>query len=149
MIAVDTNVLVMAHRTESPRHEEAIRWLRHLAEGRTPWGLPVYCLAEFVRIVTHRRVFDPPSTLEQALSALGALLKSPSARLLLPTPRHPAFLEEALIAGKATGNLAFDAQIAAVCRENGVDRILTEDRDFARFRWLRLVDLGNEPGTVV
>lgn len=60
-------------------------WLRHLAEGGIPWALPVFCVGEFVRIATHRRVVDPPSTIPQALAAIDALMDCPSVRLLSPT----------------------------------------------------------------
>ena len=78
MIAVDTNVMVYAHREQLPKHERALEWLIYLTEGRVPWAIPVFCLGEFVRVVTHSRIFDPPSTLEQAVSALENLLLSPT-----------------------------------------------------------------------
>ena len=145
MIAVDTNVLVYAHRLESSRHDRARLWLRYLAEGATPWGIPLYCLGEFVRIATHRRVFDPPSTIAQANEAIDSLLESPSVRLLVPSAAHWSLLRAAIVAGETAGNLVFDAQIAAICREHGVERLLTEDRDFSRFTFLNVVTLANEP----
>jgi toxin-antitoxin system PIN domain toxin len=141
VIAVDTNVLLYAHRQETPVHDRAMAHLRALAEGRDPWGLPVFCLAELVRVATHLRVFTPPSTLAQALDFLDGVLASPSVRMLLPTPAFAASFREACEAGGVRGNLAFDAQIAASCREHGIDTILTADRDFARFPWLRTVPL--------
>lgn len=110
-----------------------------------PWALPVLCIGEFVRIATQRRVFDPPSSIPQALEAVDAILESPSVRLLAPTQLHWPLLRAAITAGETTGNLAFDAQIAAVCREHGADRILTEDRDFGRFSFLKIVTLTEEP----
>lgn len=145
MIAVDTSVLVFAHRAGSAHHARAALWLRHLAEGAIPWALPVACVGEFVRIATHRRVFDPPSTLPQVIQAVDALLDSPSVRLLAPTQLHWPLLRAAILAGETTGNLVFDAEIAAVCREHGVERILTEDRDFRRFPFLTIVTLAEEP----
>ncbi len=145
MIAVDTNVLVSAHRTEAPRHAPALRWIRFLAEGGAPWAIPVFCLSEFVRVVTHRRVFAPPSTLAQAAEALDSLLESPTVRVLLPSPGHWPLLRAALFAGQTTGNLAFDAQIAALCRENGIERLLTDDQDFARFPFITRVGLDEAP----
>jgi toxin-antitoxin system PIN domain toxin len=145
MIAVDTNVLVYAHRSGSTHHDRARLWLSRLTEGAVPWALPVFCIGEFVRIATHRRVFDPPSSIPQALEAVDAILESPSVRLLAPTLLHWPLLRAAIIAGETTGNLVFDAQIAAVCREHGVDRILTEDRDFGRFSFLKVVTLTEEP----
>lgn len=133
MIAVDTNVLVYAHRAELPLHQPALDRLRALAEGTGPWAVPIFCLGEMIRVVTHPRLFRPPSKLELALEFLAQVVGSPSARLLLPGPTFPALLADACRDGAVIGNLAFDAQIAAVCREHGVREILTEDRDFARF----------------
>jgi toxin-antitoxin system PIN domain toxin len=144
VIAIDTNILIYAHRESLPQHERALAWLRHLAEGNALWGLPVFCLGEFLRVVTHPRVFDPPSTLDQAVAALEGLLQSPTLRILKPGSRYTVLLIEAVRAADARGNLVFDAQIAAVCREHGASQLLTMDRDFARFPGLQLLRL-DEP----
>ena len=133
MIALDTNILVYAHREESPEHPRALARLRALAEGEARWAVPVFCLGEFVRVVTHPAVFHPPSTLDEAVGALDALLASPSLVVLSPGERYWPLLRDALTEARATGNLAFDAQIVAVCRESGVRTLVTEDRDFRRF----------------
>jgi hypothetical protein len=133
MIAIDTNILIYAHRKESAQHEKALERLTQWAEGPSPWALPIFCIAEFVRVVTHLRVFTPPSTLDQALAFIDAVLDSPSVRLLLPTPTFPATFGETCRGAAVRGNLVFDAQIASVCRDGGADRILTADRDFLRF----------------
>jgi toxin-antitoxin system PIN domain toxin len=133
LIAVDTNVLIYAHRAETRLHEEARTTLAALAEGDVPWALPVFCLAEFVRVVTHLRVFTPPTDLRTALAFIEKLLESPSLRLLLPGNAFPRAFIAACDAGRVRGNLAFDAQIAAGCLEHGVRDLITADRDFARF----------------
>jgi uncharacterized protein len=134
LIAVDANVLVYAHRSEFPEHEVAVERLRGLAEGRAAWGLPVFAIGEFLRVVTHPRILRPPSSLEAALAAMHELLASPSCRVLYPGPAYWGLLREALLDSKGSGNLVFDAQIVAVCVEHGATRVLTEDRDFRRFR---------------
>ena len=133
MIAVYTNILVYAHRESLPRHAAALARLRELAEADALWAVPVFCLGEFVRIVTHRSLFDPPSTLPEATAALDALLASPSLAVLRPGDRYWPLFRDAVHEGRAAGNLAFDAQIVALCREHGVRALLTEDRDFTRF----------------
>lgn len=138
MIAVDTNVLIYAHRTETRLHSQARAKLTELAEGDLPWALPIFCLAEFVRVVTHLRVFSPPTDLATALDFLDRVLASPSLRLLLPTRGYPGTFRKACESGQVSGNLAFDAQIAASCLEHGVRDLLTADRDFARFEAMRL-----------
>jgi toxin-antitoxin system PIN domain toxin len=145
VIAVDTNVLIYAHREELAQHTQALAWLKSLAEGSAPWGLPVFCIGEFVRVVTHPRVFDPPSTLEQATGALEALLASPTLRVLTPGDDYVAHFLQCTREADARGNVAFDAQIVAVCREHGCNALLTLDRDFARFKNFKTLSLTDPP----
>ena len=142
MIAVDTNVLFYAHRAEADLHAEAAGQLLLLAEGTTAWGLPVFCAGEFIRVVTHRRILNPPSTLPQAISFLERVLASPSCRVVRPGPDFVSLLTAASIEAGARGNLVFDVQIVALCREHGISTILTNDRDFRRFRDPRVRLLG-------
>lgn len=133
MIAVDTNILIYAHRQEFPQHGRALTALSSLAEGSELWAIPVVCLSEFLRVVTHPAVLKPPSTIAQASTSVEALLASPSLRLLTPGDRHGALLLQLVRQHQITGNLVFDAQIVALCLEHGVRDLLTEDRDFGRF----------------
>lgn len=144
MIAVDTNVLVYAHRAELPLHAAAHSRMVELAESPARWAIPVFCLGEFIRVITHRKLFSPPHSAGEACEALARLLASPSVMVLFPGPGYPRLLAEAIREGNAVGNLVFDAQIAALCREHGVSRLLTQDRDFDRFRDLRTERLGDE-----
>ncbi len=137
MIAVDTNVLVYAHRIESPQHKICQRALKNLADGRSPWAIPVFCLGEFLRVTTHPSVLSPPSPLDRALFDLNAILRSPSVRVLYPVEGYLERFMDLCRTGDARGNLVFDAQIAAVCLEHGVSELLTYDRDFDRFRKLK------------
>jgi uncharacterized protein len=133
VIAVDTNVLVYAHRPELRKHEAARRRVIELAEGPAAWGVPVFCLGEFLRLISHPRLFDPPHSPSEACEALRRVLESPSLAVLYPGSAFPELLTEAVREADAVGNPVFDAQIAAVCREWGVRILLTEDRDFDRF----------------
>lgn len=136
MIAIDTNVLVAAHRAEHVHHAGSRRRVIDLAQGDTPWGLPVFCIGEFLRVVTHPRVFSPPTSIEVASRFLDGLLGSPSARLLLPREEYWDSLRVIASEAEVAGNLVFDAQIATLCRDTGVRRLITLDRDFARFSFL-------------
>ena len=133
MIALDTNVLVYARREETPRHVAALSIVRRFAEGQDPWALAWPCVYEFVRVVTHPRVFTPPTPLEELLHDLESLLSSPSLSLLGEGPTHPEHMRRQLLAGAAAGNLAHDAHIAALAVEHGVRELWTADRDFDRF----------------
>ena len=114
MIAIDTKVLVYAHREEMPLHDLALERLRDFVEGAVPWALPAFCIGEFVRVVTHPRIFHPATDLDTALAFIEQVLGSPSARILLPGPMFPALFGDACRSGAVQGNLAFDAQVAAV-----------------------------------
>lgn len=141
MTAVDTNVLVHAHREDMDKHSAAVEKLRTLSEGLQPWALPVFCIGEFLRVVTHPRVFTPPSTLADALSAIDGLLESPSIQILTPSSNFWSFFSNTLQEGQATGNLVFDAQIVAVCVEHGVETLISEDRGLKRFDQLTVLPL--------
>ena len=82
MIAVDTNLLVYAHRKDSPWHEQAFHSIRRLAEGENPWAIPWPCLHEFLGIVTHPRIYVRPSLLAEALAQAEEWMRSPSLVLL-------------------------------------------------------------------
>ena len=133
MIAVDANVLVYARREEAPFHDQARRLLADLAEGDSPWALPWPCVYEFLRVVTHPRLFRPPSELTRALDDLDHLLDSPSLSMLGEGPGHRGHLRRMVESGDARGNLAHDAHIAALLREHGVREFWTTDKDFHRF----------------
>ena len=140
MIALDTNILVYARRQELPEHDAAAGLLRDLAEGSEAWALPWPCLYEFLRVVTHPRVFDPPTDLEVALEDLSSLLRSPSLVLLGEGRQHFRQLREAASDARVFGNLVHDAHIAALCIEHGVTELLTRDRNFGRFKGLAACD---------
>ena len=137
MIAIDTNILVYAHREEYEEHKAARALLEELADGAALWGIPVFCLGEFIRVTTHPAILKPPSTALEATAALEALFDSASLRVLYPGERFPRLVTELVRTHRMTGNLAFDAQIAAVCLENGVREIRSNDHDFDRLKELR------------
>ena len=142
MKAVDTNILVYAHREETRQHISALRLLSELAQGDVPWGIPSSCITEFLGVVTHERIFSPPTPLDTAIDSIDALLNSPSARLLLPDSRYWAVLEDVLLNGRATGNIVFDAQIVALCLTHGVDTLISEDRGIRRFSGIAVRPIG-------
>ena len=144
MIAIDTNILVYARREELGPHTRALATLTKLAEGSRLWALPVFCIGEFLRVVSHPRLFDPPTAIPAALKFIDALLQSPTARVLLPAEGYLSLLGEILGDTGVSGNLIFDAQIAALCVQSGVKQILTEDRDFTRFPDLEVVGVNQQ-----
>lgn len=140
MIAVDTNILVYAHREDAGFHAAAARRLKALAEGRASWAIPWPCLHEFLAIVTHPRIYDPPTPLAAALDQVDAWLESPSLILLCESEEHWSALRELLLAGQIVGPRVHDARIAALCRQHGVHELWSADRDFSRFAALSVVN---------
>jgi len=137
MIAVDTNILVYAHRKDSPWHYRAGSCIRELAQGRNAWAIPWPCLHEFLAIVTHARIYAPPSPLEIAIEQINSWLESPSLFLLTETGHHWTTLREAVHLARLTGPQIHDARVAALCLDHGVEELWTADRDFGRFGQLR------------
>ncbi len=137
MIAVDTNILVYAHRRESAWHETAARVMRQLAESSSSWALPWPCVHEFLAIVTHPRIYTPPSTMAKALDQAEAWMESPSIVLLAEGEAHWEALRATLISSRMLGPQVHDVRVAALCLQHGVTELWTADRDFARVAGLR------------
>ncbi len=133
MIAIDTNVLVFAHREDSPWHSAADSCVASLAEGRAPWAIPWPCLHEFLAIVTHPRIYDPPTPLPVALDQVDAWLEAPGLVLLSESGGYWSELKDLLTTGQVTGGRVHDARVAALCSHHGVSELWTADRDFSRF----------------
>ncbi len=133
MIALDTNILVPAHRRDAAMHVAARRCVTELAEGSQPWALPWPCVHEFLAITTHPRIFDPPSSLEEALRQVEMWTESPSVRLIGERPDHLRQLRATLVPGAVVGPRVHDGRVAAICRSNAVTELWTVDRDFSRF----------------
>lgn len=138
MIAIDTNLLVYAHRQDSSWNERANQIVRELAEGREAWAIPWPCLHEYLAIVTHPRIFDPPTPLARALDQVEAWLESPSLELLGETGNYWKELREVLRRSRVSGAQVHDARIASLCQHHGVRELWTADRDFGRFRGLKV-----------
>jgi toxin-antitoxin system PIN domain toxin len=130
-------LLVYAHREDSPWHEAALRALTEVAEGTAPWAIPWPCVHEFLAIVTHPRIYRPPSPLPLALKAVEAWLASPTVRLLGEGTDHWSRLAAVAAAAKVEGPMVHDARIVAICLSHGVRQFLTADRDFSRFPALK------------
>jgi uncharacterized protein len=140
VIALDTNILIYAHRDDSIFHSVAASRVASLAEGREPWAIPWPCVHEFLAIVTHPRVYDPPSLIAEALGQVNAWLESPTLLLLAEAEEYRPFLQAVVIAGKIIGPRIHDARIAALCRLHGVRELWSADRDFSRFPDLAVVN---------
>ena len=141
MIAIDTNILVYAHRRESRYHEEAAAVLQALAEGESTWAIPWPCCYEFLSVVTNRRIWkDYATTSQQAWRQLAAWTASPSLRLIGETEDFLETLGGFAQRPRVVGGMIHDARIAAICAAHGVDALLTRDRDFSLFPEIRTRD---------
>ena len=137
MIAIDTHLLVLAHRGNAPLQEAALAALRPVLEGTSAWALPWPCVHEFISISTHPGIYQPASTLSEALGFLEQLFGSPQLHLLAESPGYYETLRELALAAKLSGPRIHDARIAALCLHHGVRELWTADRDFSRFPRLR------------
>ena len=134
MIAVDTNVLVYAHRRESQFGEAAHALLTELAEGDRAWSIPWPCCYEFLSVVTNRRIWkDGATTPEQAWLQFHAWYASPANRMIGETQDFARILQRFVQRPHVVGGVVHDARIAAICVAHGVDVLLTRDRDFSLF----------------
>lgn len=138
MIAVDSNILVYAHREDSLWYAAALECVRGLAESRTQWAIPWPCLHEFLAVTTHPRIYSPPTPLDLAVDQVEAWLESPGLVLLAEDGGYWPRLRALVLAGQVDGPKIHDARIATLCLQHGIGELWTIDRDFSRFPSLRV-----------
>jgi hypothetical protein len=136
VILCDVNVLVYAHKEGANRHDEYRAWLQDAMNGDEAFGVSDLVLSSVLRIVTHPRVFDPPSSWDRAREFADAVRSAPSSVLIAPGPRHWQIFTELADKAGIRGNLVPDAYLAALAIESGSEWITT-DRGFARYPGLR------------
>jgi uncharacterized protein len=137
MIAVDTNLLVYAHRPESPWHEAATQCLQDLVETDTEWAVPWPCLHEFLAIVTRSTIFKEPTPPEAAIAQVNFWLEAPTLTMLGEGPGYWVELRDLIGHAKVTGAMIHDARIAAICIQHDAE-LWSADRDFGRFHGVRV-----------
>lgn len=133
MIALDTNLLVYAHRADSPFHLAARAVIEDLVASSTAWALPWPCAHEFIAVVTHPRIYKQPTPLAEALAELSGLTSLPNAHVLAEAPGYLAVLGRCARAARVVGGAIHDARIAALCLQHGVRELWSADRDFSRY----------------
>jgi toxin-antitoxin system PIN domain toxin len=138
VIAVDTNILVPAHRADAEWHEPAAGAIRRLAEDAAAWAIPWPCIHEFLSITTHPRIFRTPTPVPAALDQIDAWLESPSIVVLAEDARYWNTLRSLVAQARIDGPRVHDARVAALCLRHGVRELWTADRDFSRFPSLRV-----------
>ncbi len=136
MILCDVNVLIYAHREECDRHDEYKAWMETLMRSGSAYGVSDLVLSGCLRILTHPRIFDPPSPARTAMAFVRQLREDTHAVVISPGRRHWSIFQELCETCDARGNLVSDAYLAALAIESGSEWIST-DRDFARFPGLR------------
>jgi len=135
-MVLDVNVVVAAHRDDHPAFAEVRPWFDAILEGDVPFGVPDLVWASFVRIATHRRIFEVPTPLADAFAFVAAVRAQPHHVGVAPGPGHFDLFTRLCGDGDVTGDLVPDAYLAALAVELGAE-LISLDRDFARFPGLR------------
>lgn len=136
MILPDVNVLVYAHRQDTANHVHFREWLQGVVNSDQAYGMSDIVLSGFIRIVTHRKIFKEPSSIEDALMFVQQLQTPTHCVTVRPGPRHWGIFSRLCRECGAKGNLVADAFLAAMAIENGCEWVTT-DRDFSRFDGLK------------
>lgn len=133
VIAIDTNILVYAHRVESPFHKEARVLIESLADSPALWAVPWPCVYEFIAIVTSPRIFRTPTAVNDAFEVIRSLAGLPNNVMLGEGDGYLDLLQQIAVRAKTQGGTIHDARIAAICTYHGVSELWSADRDFSRF----------------
>lgn len=140
MIAVDTNLLVYAHRSGLPEHRAARRAIEGAAGAGAGWGISQPSLAEFWAVVTHPAASGRPSTGAEASAFLRSLIRDSGAQVWFPGPAFAERLLQLAADRRVRGARVFDLQIALMALDNGAREMWTHDRGFVTLPGLRIHD---------
>lgn len=140
MIAVDTNLLVYAHRPEMPFHERARQVLTDAVAAVEPLCIPWPCVHEFLAVVSNPRIFKDPTPMDIAMDTVKRLLASLSGGFLAEGEGYLDALERVARPALLQGALVHDARVAALCQFHGVRVLWSADRDFSRFPALTVIN---------
>ena len=138
MIAVDTNLLVYSHRSDSPFHEVAKELIAALRHSPAAWAIPWPCIHEFVAMVTHPKVFKTPTPLATSLACVDAWLAGGNLHLIGESDGYLEKLRSLALAARLRGPRIHDARIAALCLHHGVSELWSADRDFSAFPQIKV-----------
>jgi toxin-antitoxin system PIN domain toxin len=141
MFVVDTNILIYAANEDAAEHDICKKrvesWCNQMGSWHVTWGI----LYEFLRVVTHPRVFDQAWSTHEAWDFIESLLSSPGLIVLSETETHQhvaaSFFKEHPF---VSGNLLFDAHVAILMKEHGIEQIYTGDSDFHKFSSIKVID---------
>jgi len=139
MILLDANLLIYAHNGLAQQHQRTKQWLQSVLDSGEPIATSWVTLLAFLRIMTDPRMFADPLATEDACGIAAAWLGNPAISVLHPTERHWPILSRLISEGQCRGPLVMDAHLAALAIEHGATFCST-DRDFTRFKGLRLVN---------
>jgi len=138
--SVDVNVLLYASDTASPKHAEAIRFLKQRASDPDLFCIAWSALIAFLRIATHPRIFARPLSPDDALGNVESLPSLPRVRVLSEGEGFLEIYRAVTARFPVRGNLVPDAHLAALLLQHGVRRLYTIDRDFRKFDFLEVAD---------
>jgi toxin-antitoxin system PIN domain toxin len=139
MIVADVNIMVAAFRLDHPHHTIVRTWFDRQLASAGSLLVPDLVWAGFVRIVTSKRVFRIPATVDNALDFVDAVRSQPSYLAVPPLPDVLSVFSLLCRTQQVSGNLVTDAYIASVAMSLGAP-VVTLDRDFRRFESLKIVE---------
>ena len=137
MYLFDVNILVHAHREDSDRHVSIAAFLEETLNAPEPFAYSPLVLSDFLRIVTHPKVFSVPTPLDTAMEFTRSITEHPRSVSVFPGPSHWNIFSHLSYAIKPRGNLFPDTYLAALAVETGCTWVTT-DRDFTCFPGLEL-----------
>ena len=137
MMLMDVNVLVYAHREDVKNHLAYRDWLESVINSNMAYGYSELVLSGFIRVVTHPKVFEKPSSPEVAIAFAQQIRSVEQAVCLAPGSNHWDLFLKCVESISAQGNDIPDAYHAALAQEWDCDWV-TADKGFRRFKGLRV-----------
>ena len=143
MFAIDTNLLVYAHNTDSKFHKQSAAFVTQVINERDQKGqykicLPTQVLSEFVHVITWQRV-EKPLSITEAVRVVRDYRDRGIPIIHQRETQIQTFLE--LLESSTTRKKVFDIVLAATLKDNGISGLYTVNvDDFKTFDFLEAIN---------
>ena len=138
--AIDANILLYAVNCDSPHHSASRTFVETCAASAERWLLPWPTVHAFLRIATHPAILPHPLSPAEAISEIEALIKLPQVELVAEDDHFWSQYRNEISDLHLRGNLLSDGLLVAMLKTHGITHFFSHDRDFLRFKGMKVVD---------
>lgn len=141
MILFDTNILIFAHNSFSPRHEKAKELILSATSGRFDVALAQQNILEFYSVITNPKQVEKPLNPTNLQLIVNEFVKSGDFTFIYPGRSTLVKAIELALKHQIKKANIFDTYLVATMLDNGVRTIYTDnEKHFRIFKEMEVIN---------